>query len=538
MNFLRRRNGLGIFVSALFFCLAARGQDLTEIGVTQLRIFGTNLNGAGIRVGQPEAEDSITTNEWEVDPDNVSQPISLFTYYTNGGVSTTYPNSLGVDSPHADSVGQNFYDPSSGVATNVAHVDNIEANYYISNNIGNGKTLPGGVTEPVVNQSYTFGQQDANDQEILDSEFDNYSMKYPTLFISAANNSGSVSPPGTSYNCICVGAYGGSSSYGPTIDNGRCKPDITAPAGATSFSTPQVSGAAAIMTQAGWRGDGGNTNAANMIVVKALLLNGAVKPADWANVPPSPLDYYYGAGVLNVFNSYEQLVGGKNSYNFATNIPTGTAHPPVAMAASVPVLNGWDYDTNTSSATDDRVNHYFFNATNGVPGATFTLTATLVWNRHYNANYYNPINGDAEPEGINNLELFLYNAANSNLVAASTSVVDNVQQVFVPQLAQGRYDLQVWKAGGADIVSDSEPYGLAWGIYSEFLTMEQQGANVRLSWPAYPAGFAVAAATSLNPPVTWSTNGIPGPVYTNMQNVIWISPGNGDEFFRLQTPDF
>ena len=122
----------------------------------------------------------------------------------------------------------------------------------------------------------------------------------------------------------------GNSSVGPTVDNGRAKPDITAPASATSFSTPLVTGAAAVLMQAGLRGDGGgNTNAAADIrTVKALLLNGAVKPADWTNNPPSPLDPRYGAGMLNVFNSYEQLAGGKHGYIVSTSVSSGRPHPP------------------------------------------------------------------------------------------------------------------------------------------------------------------------------------------------------------------
>ena len=58
-----------------------------------------------------------------------------------------------------------------------------------------------------------------------------------------AGNGGPVNPPATCYNGIGVGdAYGGGSSVGPTLDNGRCKPDIMAPAGETSYSTPQVAG--------------------------------------------------------------------------------------------------------------------------------------------------------------------------------------------------------------------------------------------------------------------------------------------------------
>jgi hypothetical protein len=105
-------------------------------------------------------------------------------------------------------------------------------------------------------------------------------------------------------------------------------------------------------------------------------------------------------------------------------------------------------------------------------------------------------------------------------------------------LPQGRYDLQVWKAGGAGMISTNEPYALAWAMYSDSLSVTQAGTNFCLSWPAYPAGFAVAETPSLSPPVSWSTNGIPGPVYTNNQNVLWLAATNGAEFFRLQTPDF
>lgn len=517
-----------------FFCAAVHGQNLDIGGVTLLREATTNLNGTGIRVGQIEAVDG-SNNEWEVNPTNVLHSVSLFTYFSNGVSSVKYTNSLGNDSGHADAVGQIFYGILTGGATNVAHVDNVEADYYFNDIIQSLVTLPGGVTDAVVNQSFTFGAQNAATQEQIDSLYDNYSIKFQTLFISAACNfsiSATVCAPGTSYNCISVGAYNGDSSVGPTIDNGRCKPDITATTSPysdeTSFSTPLVAGAAAILMQAGSRGDGGgDTNsAANMTTTKALLLNGAVKPADWTNVAPSPLDFRYGAGVVNVFNSYEQLAGGKHDYNFSTNVSVGASHPPVAITASIPVLNGWDYNTNKSSSTNDEVNHYFFNVTNSSSSSVFTLATTLVWNRHLNTN------------NINNLDLFLYNTAGGSLVASSTSAVDNVQHIFIPKLAQGRYDLQVWKAGGSGIVSTNEPYALAWGIFSESLKITPSPTNLALSWPAYPAGFALVSATSLSPPVTWSTNNLPGPVFTNNQNVISLSATNSEQFFRLQTPDF
>jgi hypothetical protein len=531
MENLLRRHFIFIFVYAAFCCVTARGQNVNTnaIGLTLLQDLNTNLNGAGIRVGQPEAAEDTNGIYWEVNPANVPAAAKLFTYYSNGVTSTTFPNSLGMDSGHADEVGQIFYGmPLVGVATNVANVDNSEADYYFNKIITPDVTLPGSVTDAVVNESFTFGQQSAANQESVDSAYDNYSMKFRTLFVSAVNNGGQVCAPGTSYDGIGAGDYGGASSVGPTIDNGRCKPDIIAPQGETSFSTPQISGAAAILMQAGQRGDGGSdTNSAkNMITVKALLLNGAVKPADWTNVAPSPLDYRYGAGVLNIFNSYKELTFGKHNYNFATNIPMGTVHPPVVTSATIPVLSGWDFDTNISSSSQDAVNHYFFNVTNANSNADFTLTATLVWNRHQSET------------AINNLALYLYNAANSNLVAASTSVVDNVQHIFVPRLVQGRYDLQAWKAGGSSIVSTSETYALAWQIFSDTLSITNTKTNLCIRWPAYPAGFALAGTANLNAPIIWSTNNIPPPVFTNNQNVVWLSATNSVQFFQLQTPNF
>jgi hypothetical protein len=513
--------------------LVVHGQQLNAIGVTLLRSVVTNADGTGIRVAQPEAWQTNNPPDFEVNPANglVQQPANIFTYISSNGTANVFPNSLGTESEHANEVAGNFYGMSGGVATNVAHVDNYEADYFYNSIVA--APLGPNIGDSVVNQSFTFGGVDTNTQEMIDSTYDNYSVEFNVLFVSAADNSNitvRVAPPGTSYNCISVGAYldgGNYSSVGPTLDNGRAKPDITAPANATSFSTPQVAGAAAVLMQTGLRGDGGSdTNgAADMRTIKALLLNGAVKPADWTNNPPSPLDPRYGAGVLNVFNSYEQLAGGQHGYIVATSVPAGNPHPPTGASGTIGALSGWDFNTNTSGASSDEINHYYFNVTNG-GNASFAATATLVWNRQQNQT------------GINNLNLFMYNAANSNLVACSTSMVDNVEHVFVPQLAPGRYDLQVWKAGGipgVSIVSFSETYALAWEFTSTFLTATPSGGNLLLSWPIYPDGFVLASATDLTPPIVWGTNN-PAPVVTNGQNWVLIGPTNASQFFRLQPP--
>jgi len=512
--------------------LTARASCLDAIGVTLLRTVTTNVNGTGIRVAQPEAGAPY----FEVDPANswVQQPNGLFTYITSSGTTNFFPNSLGSNSDHADEVASNFYGLPVGIATNVAHVDNYDANYFIQvtytvpfpGTTNYTASLPSSnIDDSVVNQSFVFDAPPIAVQQAIDSAYDNYAARYNTLFVSAAGNGGPVYPPATSYNGIGVGDYGGGSSPGPTLDNGRAKPDITAPEGYSSFSTPEVAGAAALLMQSGLRGDGGNnTNAAADIrTVKALLLNGAIKPTDWTNMPPSPLDANYGAGILNVFNSYEQLVGGQHGYVAATSVPIGNPHPPIGASGTISALSGWDFNTNTSSDTSDEIDHYYFNVTNDLTDATFTATATLVWNRQRNQT------------NINNLDLFLYNAISSNLVAASTSVVDNVEHIWLPHLPQGRYNLQVLKHGGSNTVSKSETYALAWEFFCMTLNVTQSDTNVVLTWPIYPDGFVVKTTSDLTPPVVWTTLNAT-PTVTNYQNDVTVSATNASQFFRLQRP--
>jgi hypothetical protein len=191
----------------------------------------------------------------------------------------------------------------------------------------------------------------------------------------------------------------------------------------------------------------------------------------------------------------------------------------VADTNFITVLNGWDFNTSFTTATNDAVNHYFFNASNG------TATATLVWNRQL---------GETN---INDLDLFLYNCANSNLVACSTSRVDNVEAIFLPGLVAGSYDLQVLKNGGANVVSDSETYALVWAFVAPTLSIASSVTNAALTWPIYPAGFHVEAVTNLAMPV-WNTDDLPLLVVVNNLNHLILNATNVQQFFRLHQPNF
>ena len=456
-----------------------------SLDLSALRAITTNLNGAGVFVGQVEAQAPV----FEVNPASVGQPTNLFTYIVGTTITDGYTNALGNESIHADNVANDFYGMQYGVATNVSHVNVFDAYtflpYYIASSIP--------ITPQVVNQSFTY----AGNFDNVNQAFDNYADQNGVLFVSGAGFIGSpIYSPASSFNGIAVGVYNNSAStYGPTPD-GRSKPDITAwgnQDNATSYSTPLVSGAAAVLLQAGARGDGGaDTNGAtNMRIIKALLINGAVKPLDWTNSPTAPLHTVYGAGNLNLLNSYEQLTGGKHTYTSASLPDVGSAHVPSGLVSSftqsatnASPLRGWDLNTITSSGTADAVNDYYFAVTNAPAGGAYTATATLVWNRQ------------SGQLAINKLGVFLYNATTGQLITCSTSRVDNVQHVYVPRLAPGLYDLQVWKAGGDSLVSASETYALAYEFFSETAAVKPVGTNAIITWPVYPGGFLVEGTTN------------------------------------------
>jgi hypothetical protein len=467
MNFCPRI-GLLICANCVWVALAAQSADAQypyqyQIGLTQLPV---SLNGSGVTVGQVEAPMTSGGNDYEVNPTvgSINYPQSQVTYISSTGVSATGtpPNSAGTESSHADSVGEVFYGTvGAGVATGVAHVNNYNANYYYNTLIVNQTAT----TDKVVNQSFTFGAVYSD----VDQNYDNYTARYNTIFVSAAGPSGTpTSPdaptsPGTPYNTIAVNGPNGS-GFDVTAGGG-IKPDIFAPAsppgGDTSYVTPEVAGSAAILVQAA----GSNTAAADNRTIKALLMNGAVKPSGWTRTTTTPLDPNYGAGVLSVFNSYEQLIAGQHGDSLSNSSTT-----PITTGGIVPAT-GWNRTTITSSSLTNGANHYLFSLTGT---GTYAVSATLVWDR------------DSGQSGINNLELLLYNAATDTLVDSSIGTADNVQDVYQPNLPPGLYDLEVVKLAGtvgqSGYVSDSETYSLAFSVpeCSSALLMAVAGTGLLL----------------------------------------------------------
>ena len=523
---------------------------MDEVGVTQMQQMIPNLNGSGVTVAQVEASVSSTTqNAFEPNPANAGMAASNFTFFDTAGVATGSYNSA-YGSGHANAVASLFYGSGgAGVAPGVSHVDvYAESDYYTqlydyyqvlhggtagqqyatsSLPVGSVNGSPTVNSPAVVNQSFAYLGVFAGTDMGLDQYWDEYASRFNTLYVSAIGDGQTtgttpasyINPPSDMYNGLAVGAYTGTETngvfsastgsqaswVGPAY-NGVSKPDLVAPGAYTSYTAPIVSGVATMMIQAG-RGTGFaapvgfnasdaaitaqgatayTTAATDIRTVKALLLNGAVKPTGWTNsytvnngtytynapttTATTPLDPRYGSGVVNAVNSYNILAGGEHNYT-ATSTPaisslaTVTSAPTASFSgrysqtasASVPsTIRGWNLAGISASSGSNAVEHYDFNLT-GTSANSWDLTATLSWNKNYNAS------------GINHLMLFLLNSSGQQ-VAASTSMVDNMQQISLNSapglhsLAPGQYDLAVEMLGGVNAISTSDTYALAWNF--------------------------------------------------------------------------
>lgn len=412
---------------------------LDRIGVSALRNTNPTVTGSGVKVAQAETGENDNPSTWEVNPSYVNRPSSSFSWHWINGsyIFDHFPNDSefggGRESDHSDIVGRIFYgrvnsSNPEGVAPGVALVNNYQNPEFYFYYIGPNYALID--DEKVVNQSFVIGTRQGDD---FDRLWDSYVSTRSVIFCSAVGDFGQggdhPSSPATAFDSIAVGAFEGSSVAGPTVD-GRSKPDITAPAEYTSYSTPMVSGAATLLVQAA----GSTANATDARTIKALLLNGAVKPlyqanpADrWTHTETAPLDTRYGAGILNVFNSYKQLQAGQhgpdNPYNG--------------------IFSGWDFNTVTVGGGNAKT--YTF----ALPsGKSYNGMATLVWQRQHGKT------------AINNLNLTLLNGG--DVIAASTSAVDNVEHLFLQNLPAGTYDLKVEQTDSA--ASGSETYAVAFNF--------------------------------------------------------------------------
>jgi hypothetical protein len=358
-------------------------------------------------------------------------------------------------SGHATAVGQHFFGTTTSISPGITDISCYEASGFLGGGFlnGTGSTPPDLVPWKISNHSWIgagFGPQTSLRK--LDSEAEIHGL----LFVGGVNNgTGPLDQPLLShmFNGLAVGRSDGQHKSGPTglgIDGpGRMKPELVAPAGATSFSTPLVSGACALMVQTAQTHPNltGDPEAQAAETIKAVLMAGATHRAGWTNNAPSsgpsrgataqPLDALWGADQVNVDKGHWILTGAQKA---------GAASFAAATPAPHAAWNRTDIDSGASMWWRFEVET-----------VKSTVTVLACWNRRVAANYASWSMPDLSLElwrvdDLGQLQTLVGDPglpyfASGNV--RSTSAADNVEHLFVRDLQPGTYALELKRASDA-----------------------------------------------------------------------------------------
>ena len=323
---------------------------------------------------------------------------------------------------------------------------------------------------------------------------------------------------GSAHNVIAVGTTNGQSSGGFTRIEvpGRSKPDLVAPDGMTSFTTPVVSACAALLLeQADRLVEAGHPMANRSETIKAALLGGAVKREAWQVQPGRVLDEHLGAGEVNLDRSLRIL----------DSAPAVPGQPLRQLFGwSTVQLPGAQGETGQASVVGYELE---------LPVDVGPVTITAVWNRRIDGRLANVIRREDQQRftvwldapRLANIDLRLWKldeagrvvagesaidgdtppaadaeagdqdnvktevaAADANRepetaagqaaadpadteteagpapLAASLSTIDNVELIHLPSLAAGRYRIELSRDPALDPLPEAWDVALAWTI--------------------------------------------------------------------------
>ncbi len=277
--------------------------------------------GAGVAVTQVEAREDTNRNgileSYEgYTPNPTNSEFS--------GKTITDVSNLGQDpSSHGTWVGRNLYGNTSSISPGITNVSVYETNNFLNSGWYSG--TPSIESNPLQNHSWVNWFQNSNAPRRMDYAVNRDGFLpivgiYNSDFGDQSRPSDIPDTYGSIYNGISVGVSDGTHRYGTTTYDGagRTKPEIVAPGGIpgsnpatqyTSFATPIVTAAAALLIDAA----GSNTAAKDQLSLKAILLAGADKSisANWDQTPTRPIDDVYGAGELDIYQSYFIQQGGQ-----------------------------------------------------------------------------------------------------------------------------------------------------------------------------------------------------------------------------------
>jgi hypothetical protein len=471
-------------------CGGAEAGYIDLIGYPELKAEpGASVpTGAGVAVMQVEGAD---TNGYYM-PDTADAQFTGKTFTNATGTSTGM-------SSHAHQVGLNFYGNTISVAPGITNI----TVYELSDWLGSGflkygvipATAPAFSTCRIANHSWASDTGTASVNANILRRVDYLVETDDFIHVVGVNNilaAGDTNKPllADSYNAIAVGVTSGAHTTGTTaVDSvyvtGRTKPDLVAPGESpqnpsirTSWAAGMVSASAALLVETGHTQTGLSNgsytsprtalkiyHAETSEVVKAALMAGADRAVDnirGADITDykvdtsNGLDSRFGAGQVNIYNSYHVLAGGEhNSAQDGNATPIGRY--------------GFDYDPAFGgSSGSNSTGSYSFTA--NFASLAREIFASLVWNIDISAKMGDPV-GTAT---LYDLDLKLFDVtAGDTLVAYSASTLDNTENIWFNLLDGHNYRLDVVRGNGqGNFLWD---YGLGWQMVPEPATLALLG---------------------------------------------------------------
>ncbi len=435
-----RRNILSLVLAIAFATATGTTQAdwKDDIGWTRLltEYGGAPVTGAGVVVSITEAPDVFGNY----------MPIGLGPLPAEY-LGKTFTNASGTSSGqsgHSEAVARAYFGNLTSIASGTTSITVYEANDWIDNRLN---FVSG--ADPIAHnfkvQNHSWIGNDPNltaIQNILHRADFVVDRDEVTMIAGTANNGANPQLLTHAYNVISVGRTDGGHAKGLTTfyGIGRSRPDIVAPTPDrgpyTSYTTPVVSSVATVLHQAA-----AGTDAARSESMRAILMAGATKEefGGWDQTANRRLDEVFGAGEVNVYNSYKIVEAGE--FN-------GSLVEPIASINQY----GWDYTSNLNS-TDAM----FYDIVVG-PGFNWTdVSILLAWNidvtdSNASAGIFSPTSSLAnfDLELFNSNSLFL-----GSLLTFSMSTVGNVEHLYLNSLGPGRYTLRV-------TTDTSHDFALAW----------------------------------------------------------------------------
>lgn len=489
-----------ILPTLLIFASGIQADYLDDVGFddlqTELAENGRTVpDGSGVVVAQIEAEAS--------DGDYLpNEDLAEFDGKTFEDLSGLPCDDAETDcvSGHAGKVGEYFYGNTLSMAGGITDIHIYEALHWIyTDYLAIGYTFGGNPIQPVydvntsnlnnsdlssparvMNHSWV-GSSDGINADVL-RRVDFLAEADQSIQVAAVNNGSTQNAlMAGAYNVITVGRTDGShATETVSVDDlyvaGRTCPLLVVPTSPSSYTSPVVGAACALLVQTG-ADDGvvsltdpvataitdrsGNTirTAASSALVKAVLMAGARRVtqnstdadiSDYRSDPEtnqtgSGLDSRYGAGQLNIYDSYKILVGGE--FNSLED-----------DASSGGIIDGFGFDVDPEFGGvngSNREARYFFTAEAGHR----RLYASLAW--HLAVDGGSVLNWDGAAE-LYDLDLFLYDITNPDvplLVAASQSRAENTENIWTALVPGRSYLMKVLASSEQDFHRD---YSLCW----------------------------------------------------------------------------